>query len=129
MRLIVSYIRWIMLVSGLLTLTMNQALVFPGAAMLANFGEAPGGAAATLVVRNWGALIGLVGAMLIWGAFRPDLRRPFLILAGASKIVFIGLVLSAGGTYLGHQAGLAIAVDGLWVLLFALYLVAAPAPA
>ena len=45
-----------------------------------------------------------------------------LIVAGASKIAFIALVLSQGGRYLGYQAGIAIAIDAVWVVLFAYYL-------
>jgi hypothetical protein len=38
--------------------------------------------------------------------------------------VFVGLVLSHGSRYLDHQAGVAVVVDSLFVLLFALYLAA-----
>jgi hypothetical protein len=79
------------------------------------------------VVRNWGVLITLVGAMLIWGAFNPQARNIALIVAGASKIAFIALVLSHGGRYLGRQAGIAIAIDLVWVVLFAWYLLSARA--
>jgi hypothetical protein len=44
--------------------------------------------------------------------------------AGLSKLVFIVLVLAQGSRYLGQQAGIAIAIDAVWVVLFALYLVA-----
>jgi hypothetical protein len=129
LALVSGNIRWIMLVSGLITLTMLYAVVAPEAAMLGNFGEAPGGPAAVLVVRNWGLPIALMGAMLIWGAFRPALRRPFLMIVGLSKPGFIGLVLAAGSRYLGHQAGIAIGVDAVFVVLFGLCLVAPdPAP-
>jgi len=48
-----------------------------------------------------------------------------LVVAGASKLFFIALVLSYGGRYLGQQAGIAIAIDLVWVVLFALYLLGA----
>ncbi|HSQ59109.1 MAG TPA: hypothetical protein VLT84_01530 [Acidobacteriota bacterium] len=38
-------------------------------------------------------------------------------------LVFIGLVLAQGGAFAGHQAGLAVAVDSVFVLLFAAYLI------
>jgi hypothetical protein len=34
------------------------------------------------------------------------------------------LVLSHGGRFLGHQAGIAVAVDLLWVAVFAAYFLA-----
>jgi len=68
---IVNYTRWIMLVSGVLTATMVQAALTPDSALQSNFGETVSGPLAHLVVRNWGALIALVGGMLIYGAFNP----------------------------------------------------------
>ena len=62
----------IMLITGLLTCTMIYALFFPDGALKSMFGESLGGTAlAQIVVRSWGALITLIGAMLIYGAFRP----------------------------------------------------------
>jgi hypothetical protein len=82
------------------------------------------GPVADVVVRNWGALIALVGAMLIYGAGKPAVRPLALTVAGASKAVFIALVLSHGGRFLGYQAGIAVFVDVLWVIVFASYFLA-----
>jgi hypothetical protein len=60
------------------------------------FGDTLEGPLAEIVVRNWGALIALVGAMLIYGAYTPPVRRLVLSVAGLSKLVFIVLVLSQG---------------------------------
>jgi hypothetical protein len=116
--------RWIMLVSGVLTFTMVYAAISPGAALQSTFGETLDGPLAQIVVRNWGALIALVGGMLIYGAFRPAVRGLVLVVAGISKAVFITLVLSEGGRYLGAQAGVAVAIDALLIVLFAWYLLA-----
>ena len=124
MTWIVANIRWIMIVSGSLTATMIYAAIAPESALRSTFGETLEGPLAELVVRNWGALITLVGGMLVYGAFDPATRRLTLIVAGLSKTVFIALVLSQGGRYLGGQAGLAIAIDLVMVLLFAWYLLA-----
>jgi hypothetical protein len=122
MSFVAAYIKWIMLVSGALTCTMAYAAVAPRAALQATFGETLEGPLAEIIVRNWSALITLVGAMLIYGAFNPAVRSLTLIVAGISKLVFIVLVLSHGARYLGHQAGVAIALDALWSMLFAWYL-------
>jgi hypothetical protein len=124
MRVITANIKWIMLVSGLLTCTMIYAAIAPQAALRGTFGEALAGPVAEIVVRNWGVLITLVGAMLIYGAFHAAVRPLVLVVAGASKLVFILLVLGQGSRYLGQQAGIAIAIDAVWVALFALHLVA-----
>ncbi|QCI64365.1 hypothetical protein [Phreatobacter stygius] len=122
MNIVAANIKWIMLVSGLLTATMVYAAIAPQAALRATFGETLEGPLGEIVVRNWGALITLVGAMLIYGAFNPQVRSLVLTVAGASKLIFIALVLSYGGRYLVHQAGIAVAVDLVWVVLFAWYL-------
>ena len=116
-------IKWIMVVSGLLTSTMIYAAVAPRAALLSTFGETLDGPLAEILVRNWGVLIALIGAMLVYGAFNPPVRQLVLVVAGASKIVFITLVLLYGRRYLGN-AGLAVGVDSVMVALFAVYLAA-----
>ena len=95
--------KWIMLVSGALTCTMVYAAFAPQAMLRSTFGETLDGPLADLVVRNWGALIFLVGAMLIYGAFNAAVRPLVLLVAAASKIVFIALVLSNGSRYLQCQ--------------------------
>ena len=124
MQLIVARIKWIMLVSGALTCTMIYAAFAPQAALRSTFGASLDGPLAEIVVRNWGALIALVGAMLIYGAFNPGTRALVLIVAGLSKLTFIGLVLVYGFQYLGNQAGVSIAFDLVMVALFVLYLIA-----
>ena len=124
MTVIVDKIKWIMLVAGVLTCTMIYAAIAPQAALRGTFGETLQGPLADIVVRNWGVLITLVGAMLIYGAYRPAVRPLVLVVAGLSKLVFIVLVLAQGSRYLGQQAGIAIAIDAVWVVLFALYLMA-----
>ena len=118
MNWLVANIRWIMIVSGALTCTMLYAAIAPQAALRSSFGEALDGPVADIVVRNWGALIALVGAMLIFGAFDRPSRPLVLVVAGVSKLVFIGLVISHGAKYLSHQAGVAVVVDLVMVGLF-----------
>ena len=132
MAWIVANINRLMTVSGLLTLTMIYALFAPEAALQSNFGESLSGPVASIVVRNWGALIALVGAMLIYGARNPAVRPLVLTVATSSKLVFIALVLSHGGRYLSQQVGIAVVVDAIWIVLFVIYLLAAgrqPVPA
>jgi hypothetical protein len=124
MTWIVSNIRWIMMVSGVLTATMVYAAIAPEAALQSQFGETLTGPLAAIVVRNWGALIAIVGAMLIYGAFNPHARSVALIVAGASKAVFIALVLSQGERYLRQQVGVAVAVDLIMITFFGWYLLA-----
>ena len=122
MEFIVSQFKWIMLAGGLVTMTMLHAAVAPRAAFRMLFGDEPDGPLALLLARNWGVLIGLTGAMLIWGALQPELRPMVLLVAGASKLAFVGLVLSHPPYR--RKALVALIVDGVLVALFAAYLLA-----
>jgi hypothetical protein len=124
MRWIVANMKWIMLVSGALTCTMIYAAIAPQAALQATFGDTLQGPIADIVVRNWGVLIALMGAMLIHGAFNATQRPLVLIVAGSSKLVFIALILVAGRPFLAYQAGVAVVSDLIQVALFAAYLLA-----
>jgi hypothetical protein len=121
---LLANIHRLMIISGVLTLTMVYAALAPEAALRSTFGESLEGPAADVVVRNWAALIALMGGMLIYAARKPELHPLVLTVVGASKAVFIALVLSHGARFLRYQAGIAVLVDLLWVVVFAVYLFA-----
>lgn len=124
MKWLAGSIKWIMLVAGILTASMFYTAFAPNASLLRSFHQnlESGGPLAELIVRNWGFLIGLIGLMLIYGAFVPPARRLVLSVATISKIWFVGLMLTVGRDYLDHPIHAAVIVDSLEVLLFAAYL-------
>lgn len=119
---IVTKIKWIMLVSGVLTCTMVYTAIAPQAALLSTFGESLDGSLAEIIVRSWGSVITLLGAMLIYGAYNPPSRPLILTISGLSKLMFVVLVLVYGRQYLDHQIGVAIVFDSGMVVLFGIYL-------
>lgn len=123
MNLIVANIKWIMLVSGLLTCTLFYAAIAPQAAPRSMFGESLDGQLAEIIVRNWGALLTLVGALQVYGAFNSISRLLIVIVSSISKLVFVTLVLVYGRSFLGYQAGTAITIDLIIVILFVCYLI------
>src|SRR5688500_3600918 len=118
MSLLTKHIKWLMLFSGSLTCTMVYAAIAPQAALTSTFGQTLDGPVAAAVVRNWGALIALVGAMLIYGAFHPPSRPMALVVAGARQLVLVALVLSQGQLFMGYQAGRAVVIDAVMIVLF-----------
>ncbi len=122
MRVFIANFKWIMLICGLLTCTMLLGLFSPESSLQSNFGEALVTGPENLVVRGWSALIGLMGIMLIYGAFRPAVRNYSLIIAGINKIIFIGLIIIFGRQYMPFGLGTAIVADIIMILLFAVYL-------
>jgi hypothetical protein len=117
-----------MLISGLLTCTMFIGLFSPQTLMKSNFGVTMEGPLANIIVRNWAALIGLMGIMLIYGAFVARVRRFSLVIAGISKVIFIILILSSGQAYLGFGAGTAVIADSIMIILFIVYLLLSQSP-
>ncbi len=126
MNFMTSTIKPVMLISGMVTCTMLYAAISPEMALQSMFGksqfESLAGPLAELLVRNWAILITLVGAMLIYGALRPQVRALVLAVASISKGTFIGLVIGYGLS--GAGAGTAIWIDGFFVVLFILFLAA-----
>lgn len=99
-----KYIKWIMLVSGLLTSTMIYGVISPEASISSTFGHALSGDLANTIVRSWGALITLVGLMLIYGAFNPANRKFAATIGGVSKLIYVGLLINLGDPYLSKAA-------------------------
>ena len=78
---VASRIKTIMLLSGVLTATMAYAVIASDAALPSTLGETLDGPVANIIVRNWGALIGLVGGMLAKFAPINFIARPVDALA------------------------------------------------
>jgi nucleoside recognition membrane protein YjiH len=116
-------IKWIMLICGLLTCATSYVMFAPDAALRSALGVLTTSPMALVVVRHWGALIGLFGLMLIYGAFKESVRRMVLVTASAGKAAFIVLVLLQGQQFLLSEARPGVVIDFITVLLFATYLI------
>jgi len=121
MNLIVKNVKWVMLVSGILTATMFYGLFAPQAALESMFGVSFGGVLQDIVVRSWSALIGLIGIVLIYGFFNENVRKFSFAVAAFSKLVFVILVLLYGQQFLA-KAWPAITMDVVVILVASIYL-------
>jgi hypothetical protein len=101
---------------------MFLGLFSPESSLQSNFGEVLVTAPENLIVRGWSGVIGMMGIMLIYGAFHTAVRKFTLVIVGTSKILFIALGLAFGRQYLEFGLGTAMIVDSIMILLFALYL-------
>ena len=120
MKLITANIKWILLISGALTSTMLYAAIDPQGAMMSTFGASLDGPLAEIIVRSWGLMVTLIGAMLILAAFRPKYRRMVMSAAAIGKAFLITLIIIQGGAIM--SAAMPVVVfDGLVVLIFAAY--------
>ena len=123
MNWIVANIKWIMLGSGVITCSMILSFFAPQAGLQATFGTSIDGPIVQIVARNWGALIAMVGGMLIYGAYVPVHRGLILTVASISKVIFISLILIHGSQFLSVAAP-ALIFDSVVVALYLLYLMA-----
>ena len=124
MNIIITKIKWIMVIAGLLTCSMIFAVFAPQAALISMFGEAISDPLGEVVVRSWGFLIFLMGVLLIYGAFKPVYRNLSLVIVGISKIAFISLILIFGEQYI-EKSAVTIIFDSILIALFAFYLIKA----
>ena len=122
MNIIITKIKWIMVIAGLLTCSMIFAVFAPQAALISMFGEAISDPLGEVVVRSWGFLIFLMGVLLIYGAFKPVYRNLSLVIVGISKIAFISLILIFGEQYI-EKSAVTIIFDSILIALFAFYLI------
>ena len=123
MNFIIKNVKWVMLVSGVLTFTMFYGLFAPQAALESMFGASFNGTLENIVIRSWSALVGLIGAILIYGFFSQKNRVFSISVAAFSKVVFVSLVLLYGQEFLGKAAP-AIAMDCVVIILSVVYLFA-----
>lgn len=124
MNIIITNIKWIMIIAGLLTCSMIFAVFAPQAALISMFGDAITEPLGEVVVRSWGFLIFLMGVLLIYGAFKPVYRNLSLVIVGISKIAFISLIVIFGEQYI-EKSAVTIIFDSILIALFAFYLIKA----
>ena len=112
-----------MLISGVLTATMFYGLFAPQSALESMFGVSFDGSLESIIIRSWSALVGLIGAVLIFGAFNENHRVFAIAIAAFSKTIFVSLVLIYGQAFLGKAAP-AIVMDCAVITLAVFFLVA-----
>jgi hypothetical protein len=101
---------------------MLVQFVAPSSVVSHTFGETPSGAASVVLARHWGLLLFCIGALLVYSAFDPAIRRAAVLLALVEKAGFAACVL---GTSLRHRpvASMMAVGDAPMVVIYSLYLV------
>ena len=125
MTWLIDNIHIVLIVGGLLTITMLQFAIAPARASKSTYGETLEGPLVDLMVRGWGFLIALVGAMMLWAAFHPETRTLAVGAAIASKLFYIGALVAHRKRFLKGFAAVTAGVDVLMVVLLAAWLAAA----
>jgi hypothetical protein len=99
-----AWIKGCLIAVGAVTATMLLAVVAPATVLQGSFGAMITDPLGAVVVRSWGLLIGLIGGMLIYAAFRPAVRGLVVCVALFSKIGFLVIILSYGQAFFPQVA-------------------------
>jgi hypothetical protein len=120
--MLAAQIELILFLTGLATAGALALSLAPVTMMKMLFGQAPSDTLSLLVVRHWGLLVGLVGALLIYAAYHAEVRVPTLTVAIAEKAaIAIGLLISP---FRRRAAVLVMALaDASMAFIYLLYLV------
>ena len=85
----------ILLITGLATAGVLVVFMAPVSVLKVLFGQAPSDALSLFIVRHWGLLVALVGALLIYAAYHAEVRVPTLIVAIVEKAALVlGVLIS-----------------------------------
>ena len=115
------YIRPILIGTGIVTASMIAAFFAPAVVLDQLFAGPPTDAVSHALMRHWGLLVFCFGALLIWAADRPELRKPVLIFTIVEKVALVlGILLLPLALKLG--AYVAAATDATCTALYLLYL-------
>ena len=87
------------------------------------FGVSFSGSLESRIVRSWSALVGLIGVVLIFGAFSEKHRVFAISIAAFSKVIFVSLMFIYGQVFLGKAAP-AVVMDCAVIVLAVFFLVA-----
>src|SRR5215470_7577180 len=93
--MLAAHIELILLITGLATAGILVVCAAPVPVMKVLFGQAPSDAPSLFIARHWGLLVCLVGGLLIYAAYHPEVRVPTLIVAIVEKVALVlGLLIS-----------------------------------
>ena len=118
--MIEPYMKWILLVSGILTTFAIFIFLYPGRFYQSVFKLERVPVVYIFVARHWGLLLSMTGLLLVYAAFNEKVWDLAIVFASVEKMVFIGMVMFGPLNRSRVFTRLAIG-DGLIVLLFALY--------
>ena len=89
-----EHIKQILIVTGLLTMTALASVVMPSTILKRVFGVENPDAAAIVLARHWGLLVALVGSLLVFAGYRPDIRIPAMVVGATEKLAIGAFVLA-----------------------------------
>jgi hypothetical protein len=109
------------LVTGALTAAVGAGFVMPRQLLALILGEQTSDATVILMARHWSLLVALVGGLLMYSAYHPEVRLPAMIVGAAEKLVF-GIIVIASPLRKRRLTMTVVAADAIMGLLYVLIL-------
>jgi hypothetical protein len=120
--MLASSIGWILVASGAVTAVAGlAALLFPQPLLRLAFRVEGGDGSIVFFVRHWGALLFVMGALIVESAYLPVARAPVLTAAAIEKFVIVWLIFFGPLKRTIPMTAIAIA-DGVFAILYVAYL-------
>jgi hypothetical protein len=86
--MLAAHVELILLITGLATAGSLTLAIVPVTTMRLLFGQSPADSLGVNIARHWGLLLFLVGGLIVYAAYRPEIRVPTLIVASVEKVAF-----------------------------------------
>lgn len=125
--MIVKHFTKILYISGIVTMLPILFFFIPWPMFTLN-GMVMNADSGIVFAKHWGLMAACFGGLLVYAAGRPEIRRPIVIAAAIEKMGLC-VIIAVGWTDPGFAAfHLTLFVDGLFVILYGLYLLAGGEP-
>jgi len=119
--MIERHIKLILLITGIITGSMIAAFFAPAIVLNQLFAEPPSDAVSLAITRHWGLLVFCFGGLLVWSAYRPEIRKPVLVFTIVEKVALVlGILLLP--LPLKSGAYVAAGTDATFSIIYLLYL-------
>jgi len=82
-----SHVADVLVVTGALTFLAIVVTFAPVPALRIVFGSAAPDLVTTTLARHWGLLVALIGALLVYVGYNPEIRNAVMIAAATEKLV------------------------------------------
>jgi|SRR6516164_6593148 hypothetical protein len=119
-----AYIVPVLIVSGAATAGIIALAVAPRQVCYAIFRFELVDWLSNFLARYVGLLVFLIGSLIVYSAFHPEIRRPVLIAAIIEKTFFVACIVSLRPERRTTLALVAAAADALFALIYCAYILA-----
>ena len=93
--MIKAHIREVLIVTGVLTMPGITLFLVPRTMLKLVFGEPVPDQVTTTIARHWGLLLFLIGGLLVFAGYHPELRVPVMIVGAIEKFLIAALVFAS----------------------------------